>query len=219
MLRKLTRDFTFTASADDIKNETMVFSASPEFAYRNGGTWTRNAVHLLENIGAFDDTDNIVIDTRVHMLMPGMLPAIGGWHCDAIPRGDDGQPDFSRRDVIDHIRHYLLIVDAGTGALTEFLAQTPDEFPQSPPPSGKTVWGHHSELIEGFLADGSLQKTAVESGHLYQFSARDYHRAIPATGSGWRFFLRASVNTMTRGPLNEIRNQVQVYLPSEHLGW
>lgn len=49
--------------------------------------------------------------------------------------------------------------------------------------------------------------------------AEDYHRAIPATGSGWRFFLRASVNTLTRGPLNEIRNQVQVYLPSEHLGW
>lgn len=67
--------------------------------------------------------------------------------------------------------------------------------------------------------DGAVPVSRVESGKLYEFDARDYHRAIPATGSGWRFFLRASVNTLTKGPLNEIRNQVQVYLPSEHLGW
>jgi len=39
------------------------------------------------------------------------------------------------------------------------------------------------------------------------------------SGHGWRYFFRASVNTKTRGPLNEIRKQVQVYLPDADMGW
>ncbi|KQV29025.1 hypothetical protein ASE23_11930 [Rhizobium sp. Root73] len=59
----------------------------------------------------------------------------------------------------------------------------------------------------------------AQSLSVFKFSPRDYHRAIPATGDGWRFFFRASVNTLTKGPLNEIRQQVQAYLPSQDLGW
>jgi hypothetical protein len=216
--------FRFSATADQIKAETMLFSASPQFAMDNGGAITRGAVDFLMNsMAAFGHNSAVVIDTRVHMLMPGMLPAIGGWHCDAIPRGQDGQTDFSRKSIIDNIRHYLLVVDAGTGSVTEFLDED-DLYQKSildlKVPEGEiNTWGFHSRSIDAFLKAGMTKAKRVESGKLYEFAAHDYHRAIPATGSGWRYFLRASVNTLTRGPLNEIRNQVQVYLPSEHLGW
>lgn len=222
MLTKHLPHISFASTADEIKAETMLFSASPEFAMENGGEITRNAVHFLMNsLDAFEDNSAVVIDTRVHMLMPGMFPAIGGWHCDAIPRGKDGQPDFTRTSIIDNIRHYLLVVDAGTGSLTEFLEASPtftSTLERLDTPPGKTVWGHHSEVVQNNLASGLVSSTLIESGKLYEFSAKDYHRATPATGSGWRFFLRASVNTLN-SPKNEIRNQVQVYLPTEHLGW
>jgi hypothetical protein len=212
----------FSSTADQIKAETMLFSASPQFALFNGGYLTRTAVSLLMNrLDAFEDNSAVVIDTRVHMLMPGMFPAIGGWHCDAIPRGADGQPDFTRTSIIDNIRHYLLVVDAGTGSMTEFLDVQPSytkSLESLQVPAGKTVWGYHSEMIEASLEGDRRNVKTVESGKLYEFGAKDYHRAIPATGSGWRYFFRASVNTLN-SPKNEIRNQVQVYLPSEHLGW
>ncbi|TCV62338.1 hypothetical protein EDE09_124103 [Neorhizobium sp. S3-V5DH] len=218
----------FVAPVELLKDEPMLFSASPQFALQEGGPLTLEATTFLLNAGEISlDRGNVVIDTRVHMLKPGWIPAIGGWHCDAIPRGEDGQP------VLDHpaipgIRHYLLVVDCGTGSMTEFLnhGSLITELLQKVASPGKNLWGEHSEEINTYLsdlvelgADRSEYVTTAESGALYKFSARDYHRAIPATGHGWRYFFRASVNTMVKEPLNEIRKQVQVYLPHEDLGW
>ncbi|MBD9511892.1 hypothetical protein IB265_34655 [Ensifer sp. ENS10] len=205
---------------DQIKNEPMLFSADPRFAYANGGFLTRTVLDKLTQRGKFAPDDHVVIDTRVHMLKPGWIPAIGGWHCDAVPRGADGQPELDH-PAIPGIRHYLCVVDSGTGSMTEFLtANIADYLPRKARPE-KNLWGEHSELINDWLGednDGD-DTTTLQSGEIYEFSARDYHRAIPATGHGWRFFFRASVETLTKGPLNEIRQQVQVYLPNEDWGW
>lgn len=211
-----------TTNADQIKDEPMLFSADPHFAYRNGGGLTRAVLNTLTQRGKINPGEHVVIDTRVHMLKPKWIPAIGGWHCDAIPRGDDGQPVMDH-PTIDGIRHYLCVIDSGTGSMTEFChAPGLDHLPVTPP-KGKNLWGWHSELINAFLNETPAHReahvTVTESGQIYEFDARDYHRAIPATGDGWRFFFRASVNTLTKGPLNEIRKQVQVYLPHEDLGW
>lgn len=209
------------ADAAVIKDETMLFSADPEFAFAKGGPITRKAIEfLISNLGMPDD--NVVIDTRVHMLKPGWNPAIPGWHCDAVPRGADGQPDFSDPSL-DDIEHYLLVIDADdqpTGAMTEFVdLKSPVRFPA--PDAGENVWGVHSRIINELLDAEArhLEVLTLESGRLYRFTAHDYHRSVPATGSGWRYFLRASVNTKTRGPFNEIRQQVQVYMPDADLGW
>ena len=217
----------FVAPVELLKNETMLFSASPQFALQTGGPLTLEATTFLLNTGEISlDRGNVVIDTRVHMLKPGWIPAIGGWHCDAIPRGDDGQPDLDH-PAIPAIRHYLLVVDCGTGSMTEYWNNpaVAEHLPKKASP-GKNLWGEHSELINQSLQMvepcGGRRETYVtkaESGALYKFDARDYHRAIPATGRGWRFFFRASVNTLTQGPLNEIRRQVQTYIPHEDFGW
>lgn len=218
----------FVAPVELLKDEPMLFSASPQFALQEGGPLTLEAVTFLLSSGEISlDYSNVVIDTRVHMLKPGWIPAIGGWHCDAIPRGDDGQPVLDH-PAIPRIRHYLMVVDCGTGSMTEFLrpgTAAPKFLPKVASP-GKNLWGEHSELInaviEGaprFGLDRSHYVETADSGVIYGFDATDYHRAIPATGHGWRFFFRASVNTLTKGPLNEIRRQVQVYLPHEDSGW
>ncbi len=211
----------FHAQADTIKAETMLFSADPEFAFMNGGPITRKAVEFLHAALGMPD-DNVVIDTRVHMLKPGWNPAIPGWHCDAVPRGADGQPDFGSAEL-DDIVHFLLVIDASdqpTGAMTEFVdLKAPVRFPA--PEAGENVWGVHSRSINELLDAEArhLEVLTLESGRFYRFTSRDYHRSVPATGSGWRYFFRASVNTRTRGPFNEIRQQVQVYMPDADLGW
>lgn len=205
---------------DQIKDEPMLFSADPRFAYASGGILTRTILDKLTQRGKFSPDDNVVIDTRVHMLKPGWIPAIGGWHCDAVPRGDDGQPVLNH-PAIDGIRHYLCVVDCGTGSMTEFLTKDVAEYLPTKASPGKNLWGQHSELVNDYIGSDpeGAGVVTLQSGQIYEFNARDYHRAIPATGHGWRFFFRASVNTLTKGPLNEIRKQVQVYLPHEDWGW
>ncbi len=97
-----------------------------------------------------------MIDTRGHMLKPDWLPAIGGWHCDAIPRGDDGQPELDH-PAINSIRHYLCVIDCGTGSLTEFIRPNTmaDKFLPKVASPGKNLWGEHSELINEVLKNAS----------------------------------------------------------------
>jgi hypothetical protein len=90
------------ATAEEIEGETMLFSASPAFAFEKGGPLTRafleGAGPALGDMALFCASHrmHIVIDTRSHMLMRGFSPAIGGWHCDAYPRPPEGQPDLTK---------------------------------------------------------------------------------------------------------------------------
>lgn len=85
------------ASAEDIHDEPMLYRASWKFASEMGGALTQGVMELLEAdpwIAAARMADiPIAIDTRSHMLMRGMWPAIPGWHCDGLERqGRYGQP-------------------------------------------------------------------------------------------------------------------------------
>ena len=81
-------------------NETMLFSAHPNFANQFGGTITKTILSQLDPLYNSENPKlpylkqypNPIIDTRVHMLMPGMYPAIPGWHLDHTPRAENGQP-------------------------------------------------------------------------------------------------------------------------------
>lgn len=205
-------------SEKDISEETMVFSATPQFAFDNGDEITRNVLSKLAEVDpsiSFDEEQSDwVIDTRVHMLKPGWFPAIPGWHCDAVPLGDNGQPMMDHPAVSD-IKHYLFILDFNTGSLTEFLEHSHFYYERMPRQAdNQNLWGLHSKLIEPL----DLLKKSVLSGHLYKFDAMTYHNTAPATGHGWRYFFRASYKTLSTAR-NQIRKQTQVYLPYEDLGW
>lgn len=199
-----------------VKNETMLYSSDWVFARDNGGIMTQKVLDALSESETFNTSQNkinCVIDTRVHMLKEGWIPAIGGWHCDAIPRGTDGQPDFDDPDI-DKIKHWLYIYDHGTGSLTQFVRKNPGlggliEY-------DRNVWATYSKHIENNL--DTYEPFTPAHDQLVQFSARDFHKGVPATGSGWRYFFRISCHTKTYCR-NEIRKQVQTYIPNEHYGW
>ena len=95
------------------------------------------------------------IDSRVHMLMPGWMPCIGGWHCDDFYRpgqvgnhatGGPVQPDLEGiiRDE-KYSKHHALVI--GDTAPTEFIT-TPFnlEIPTIKP--GENLYKKFDQLIE-----------------------------------------------------------------------
>lgn len=90
-------------TTDSIKNEPMLFNCDLEHALKYSGPitnhWLSNLPKDWINIG-----ETLVIDTRVHMLMPGWYPCIPGWHHDDIIRSPiTGQPDYDSDYKAEHI--------------------------------------------------------------------------------------------------------------------
>lgn len=107
-------------SLNELKNAPMMYSARDDYAWNYGGRLTRR---FLEAVYMKLPNDGLIVDSRVHMLMPGWYPAIPGWHLDDIPRlPRTGQPNHLTPSYEAH--HMCMIVDMGTGSLTEFLSGT-----------------------------------------------------------------------------------------------
>lgn len=209
-------DFT----QEQVAAEPMFFSATARFAHDNGGPVTKA---FLEALNPDIDAIQGVLDSRVHMLMPGFMPCIGGWHLDDVPRTrTDGQPDLRNPDVAQHV---LGLVN-GDIAPTEFYVGHWN-LPEVQPGDGN-VWEHYDRL----LSDGQLGLgpdadpgiiVKVPSNRLVHFDSRAFHRGTPATTHGWRWFGRQSFSPAAhaagRQPRNQIRTQVQVYVESFRTGW
>ena len=211
-----------------IQQEPMLFGAEATFADKQGGPLTDLALIALEDIGV--DRKDLIVDTRSHMLKPGWYPAIPGWHCDEVPRGKDGQPDIDLipADPEERPKHYLIVLDAGTQAMTHFLVDSPylskwiisdgTSKHRSALKRGQesTVWNWCDYQIRQHCHPEHIEPAL--SGHLYEFGQFDFHTATSAKLDGWRWFFRAT--TKSKRPVaNEIRRQVQVYLGKENGGW
>ncbi len=193
-------------SDDELKNEPMLYSASPEFAMEHGGPLTEE---FLTHVPM---EDGWVIDSKVVMLKPGWMPAIGGWHCDAVRR-PNGQPDFSATpDTDEHI--VAVIGEPRIIWITEPITLIV-------PREGK-VWPTLSRQLEAMTTGLGPEPGLLTTGRfpdrsVIKFGTYDLHRTQVAEESGWRFFIRAS--KANHRPHNEIRRQVQVYVESEMAGW
>jgi hypothetical protein len=206
-------DFT----EDDVKAEPMFFSADIDFAYWHGGPVTRAFITAMTEDGQLAQ----VFDSRVHMLMPGWLPAIPGWHHDDVPRGDGSHPKLSQHgqpnyDAPGYLSRHTLALIGGEIAPTEFAIGT-HRLPKIEPGNGP-VYKHWHDAVEKQIEAGELARENVPSNVLVNFDWQTMHRAVPAVKRGWRWFGRASWQT-DRPILNEIRKQVQVYLPVPTEGW
>ncbi|MEC2506153.1 hypothetical protein P9X25_18565, partial [Bacillus cereus] len=73
-------------SIDVLKNTPALWNASLDDALKYGGELTKAAIGAMN---LRHDRKYIVVDTKVHMLMPGMCPAIPNWHSDGVPRGSE----------------------------------------------------------------------------------------------------------------------------------
>ena len=198
-------------------DEPMLHSAGWDFARECGGPITQSVMDMLQRRrGDLIDAVRhgmipkrwLVIDTRVHMLMDGMYPAIPGWHGDGFPRTDRwSQPDL--KAFSPTVRHFVFI--CGT---QHNISQTEYCFDEVEIPglNMKAIW--HD--VDKHVCDNPCESYFQTDGELVEFDQRQLHRATAATGKGWRFFFRCTV--YHRPPTNVIRKQVQVYT-TEGSGW
>lgn len=203
------RNFDDLFNQDEVKNEPMLFSCDRDFAMSNAGPITRSFIRAFEKDRPYET--NFIIDSRVHMLMPGWYPAIPGYHHDDIPRGSDGQPNYHEPEY--HAQHCMGLIN-GDICPTEFaigegVFETPDEGPIY------KKW--HLDVVSKIDCN-RMRKVVAPSGKLIFFDAHAFHQGTAAVKGGWRWFGRISWST-DRKVFNEIRRQVQVYMENPMEGW
>jgi hypothetical protein len=206
-------------SQDEIKNAPMFFNCNIDFAYDNGGKIMEDFIEKFwkevknnSNVN-WPDYDKVILDSRVHMLMPGWFPCIPGYHHDDVPRErSDGQPEY--RNPSYRSKHAMAMYN-GDICATEF-ALGKANF--SEPEEHKIIYKNwHNEVIEKLNAN-ELTLYKAPSNKIIFFDDRTWHQGTKAVANGWRYFIRVSWDTGRR-PTNEIRRQVQVYLENPMEGW
>lgn len=186
-------------------------------------------IYLPEGWDEFLEQDNLlwsyvsalpdgryIVDTKVHMLKPGWLPCIGGWHFDEIHRDRFGGLDFWKTDP--DITHYFGLIDAGTNSLTEFYRG--DFNWENLKQLQVNTYDDLNKVVEACRVSTPEAFERVENNCLYKFGVFDAHQGLESTGSGWRYFFRATQHSK-RPVINELRTQSQVYIPERlwKYGW
>lgn len=205
----------------EVRAEPMLFSCDLHHARLLGGVITRDFLaRVSESFPEFRGGGSI-IDTRVHMLMPGFYPAIPGWHHDDVPRTGPPnaagvpQPNYAQPSVADHVAAFIAGDDDEGESLTEYAL---GDAPFSDPVAGETVYCQWAPEVDAAIDARLLDRAFAYNRELIQFTDRTWHRASPATGPCWRWFGRISSGT-DRSPKNEVRSQVQAYVASLAVGW
>lgn len=198
---------------EEIKNEPMFFQSDLQFVAEHCGPIMRNFLCHLPNEVFHDEF--LVIDSRSHMLKPGFFPCIPGWHHDAVPRtGPGGQPDYGDGTPAYQAKHFMALVN-GDLAPTEFFS---GKIGLELPAKGNIYKKWHDDIETLRQTHGSSFSSAP-SNQIIAFDWQTFHRGTAAVGSGWRWFARATIGIVGKKPRNEIRAQVQAYVPFESLGW
>ncbi len=188
----------------------MLHKADLKFSMENGGKITKSFIQSLA--WHYTGWDDILIDSRVHMLMPGMFPCIPGWHHDDVPRErEDGQPNYI--DPSYKSEHCLALF--GDCSRTEFAT---GEHEIEVPELGKKIYKEWHPQVEYLCESGCLKRHSSPVNRLVFFDWQTWHRGMEATKNGFRFFIRATRNS-NRAPKNKIRRQANVYMPVLEEGW
>ena len=161
------------------------------------------------------DKKYITVDTKVHMLMPGWIPSIPGWHTDGVPRGllNDpagyGKPNLAAQLTESSPRFHTYIF--GAESLPSFITEQVElDFDES------------ANLYEQMNIQ--INKTSLKciEHPLDQWLSWDWwniHTANPAINRGWRLLIRVTESDVVKPRTsNYIRTQNQVYIPN-NFGW
>lgn len=207
-------------SQDDIKNTQGLWNASFDDAFRFGGDVTRAALQAMNIRG---DKNHVVVDVKTHMLMPGMIPAIPGWHTDGVPRGGktlspaSGAPHIHMQEGTESPRYHLLVV--GGDCPTKFIASRNINLQTENLPN--LYAGISSQVCE-MNNNGLLDTYDAPDGQVVEWDWWELHTAQQARAPGWRYLIRVT-ETDYLEPQSDLRlvlrNQQQVYLPTEKFGW
>ena len=212
-------------SQSDIEDEVNLRQAPLLEAFQYGGEVTRAALNKLELHG---DRKHVVVDTKVTFLLPGMYPAIPGWHTDGVPRltsmpgtfdpAGRGAPSIEAQ-VQGRISepHYHLLL-AGGGPHTHFLdSSVVLDLPDADP----SLYEVMTREVEHLVGRGDVGTRAAPEREWVNWSWWDIHAAQPATTAGWRYLIRVTESdhiAPRTDPKDFVRKQAQVYVPVE-FGW
>lgn len=197
------------AETKEIKTEPMLFRCDSEHAFQLGGRLTRLFMGALPEEWK---TSNLIIDSRVHMLMPGMYPCIPGWHHDDVPRErEDGQPNYETPSY--KAEHIMAIW--GDCSRTEFAL---GQHLMNLAPLGQKIYKVASPEIEKLCLMGKLQRQIAPERTMIGFDWQTWHRGAQTTHPGFRFFIRATRKSLL-APKNEQRFNANVYMPVIEEGW
>ncbi len=167
----------------------------------------------------------IIVDTKIHMLMPNFSPAINGWHTDGVPRGEGldptakKSPNIEAQEEMNDTRFHLLVT--GEGCLTQFINRELELDVPDKPSTGlyKMVDGQIKNHINKGHLEGSVYE--VPTCTATEFDWWELHTGVPAKNHEWRFLIRVTESDYQEPQTdlrNIIRTQQQVYLP-HNFGW
>ena len=208
-------------SQELVKNTLGLHNASLDDALKYGGELTRAA------IGAMDlkfDRKHIVVDTKIHMLLPGMCPAIPGWHTDGVPRGESldptakAKPNIHAQEDMESPSFHLLVT--GDSCLTEFIEDRNVEIEVPEEPSTE-LYKMVSRQVNDAVTNGDVKSYEMPSCTAVEWDWWDLHTGTAAKHHEWRFLIRVteSDHHEPKTDLREIiRTQQQGYMPME-FGW
>eukprot|EP01130_Rhizamoeba_saxonica_P008284 TRINITY_DN334_c0_g1_i2.p1 TRINITY_DN334_c0_g1~~TRINITY_DN334_c0_g1_i2.p1 ORF type:complete len:219 (+),score=43.42 TRINITY_DN334_c0_g1_i2:36-692(+) len=202
-----TLGFLSEYSQEQIRQETMFVRCDRDFVTEHAGPITLQFLQFLEGEGW-------VIDTKLHQLRPGWLPCVGGYHLDCIPRdGENYQPRYLEiEDLCQDHDHVLAVLSRSS--LTEFVQEP---ITLNAPREGELVYASFNRQILELKQQNPELTRHVKSGEVLRFNSEALHTGHPATESEWRLFMRACKHETK--VLNEIRNQVQVYVKDFESSW
>lgn len=210
-------------SQELIENTPTLARCGIEDAAVFGGTLTREALGAMNLRG---DRKHIIVDTKVHMLMPGFIPSIPGWHTDGVPRGDEGlnpnnhgAPNLraqAEADPDDAPRYHLLVT--GAHCPTQFFVEP--LFMRFAEDVGTDLYRQMTDKVNGLLlSESDLLDTPPST--VVEWDWWNIHRAKQATARGWRFLIRVTETdhiVPRKSPNDFIRRQNMVYAPTS-FGW
>jgi hypothetical protein len=144
-------------------------------------------------------------DVKIHMLFKGMYPCIPNWHCDNVPRGDDGKLDYSK---VDPNADPMFLWVSGKPT-TEFMGPG-FQFEYAPK--------DHGDLDRHMKADPLKDHNfKIPSNEWVQMDQLTPHRGTAETEDCWRIFIRATPKSIapSRPVVSVVRRHAQVYLPHD----
>lgn len=215
---------------NSIKNTFGLFRASLEDALFYGGEVTR---HALDAFNIKGDRDYVVVDTKIHMLMPGMCPAIPGWHTDGVLRWKDvddvntinndfGLPSVREQESYERQteRHNHYHIMAYGQSTTQFIAEDNIELP-TPDGPNHDLYRIMTRHVNDYVKRGRLSVMQIDPATVYEFDWWRIHSAPIAKKREWRYLIRVTESDWyapTTSKEDMIRRQSQVYMPMEY-GW
>lgn len=205
---------------DDVKTTFGLWNASIEDAIKFGGDVTREAIQAMN---LRHDRKNLIVDTKIHMLMPGFSPSIPGWHTDGAPRDKNKNPQgkdvpslADQENELRPNRYHLLVT--GSGCLTRFIAQ-PLEL--DVPDKDYSLYANLSDKVQSLIKENKVDTLEVPTCQAIEFDWWDIHTGVLATKHEWRFLIRVCESDFYE-PQKDLRKvirvQSQVYSPA-NFGW